>query len=854
MNDQENAATPRSFHLFNCDNTYDLDSVEKLIKTVAGDVQVHQTYFPLPRMTLLSQELEGNTMDCAVFVVNAHESRLSINEPRAGIGYAKIYRALLNATENQVLIVIGGDDNYKTQEERDTSVLSQWARGKVSSQFLEEYMNGSRSFIFSWDEHHHPIHEEALQHFLDPSKTDEFVPKPRPPQVSVPDPIPEPEVVDSEIKDIKFTPDPDPAELLFQPTPHMPTQTATEPIRNLQPTFVPKLVNFEGFKDVEMKSENAPNLQVLSFCHNKEAAENLYQFLEKVYQQLAVNDRPLQPPTLDDYSQVPSFLEKNKPDYVVVVLETNEVLKSLDGKEEEVEETRALLDKLAECVQYHIGKKAIILMCDDDCLDDDSVISPRVEQMLNRHRGLIPQLENKLLVMSYNKRPSKLHEYYVTETLCGHEIQLELDLGHATRQSREDDKRSGRLQGIGAESENAPNLQVLSFCHNKEAAENLYQFLEKVYQQLAVNDRPPQPPTLDDYSQVPSFLEENKPDYVVVVLETNEVLKSLDGKEEEVEEAKAILGMLAECVRDHIGKKAIILMCDDDCLDDDSVISPRVEQMLNRHRGLIPQLENKLLVMSYNKRPSTLHEYYVTETLCGHEIQLELDRGHATRQFREKDERSGRLQGIGAGQGGAARHEPGVHGSDGFYEGGRQHYDGQHGKDEEDRRGQAFGGRQGEKGLGKNKPDEADEMKMCYQAILLNGHVGQVIYRSSDFTFPDHVKEEYRENYSRVRKATLEAYKDANGLVKYIVPHYNESNGHFLHYRSTMEYGSINPASYCYPPGYKPPQYMLDDMIIRNDHHFSATLEIWEDERGQLYPTVEVGSSPTCGRKKCVIV
>ncbi|EDO29142.1 predicted protein [Nematostella vectensis] len=846
MNDQENAATPRSFHLFNCDNTYDLDSVEKLIKTVAGDVQVRKTYFPLPSMTLLSQELEGNTMDCAVFVVHAHESRLSINEPRAGIGYAKIYRALLNATgkkaiilmcdddcldddsvisprveqmlnrhrglipqlgnkllvmsynkrpsklhedyvtktlcgheiqleldlghatrqsreddkrsgrlqgigagqggagqgeaarhelgvhgegkteyasdgfyeggrqhyygqhgkeeedrrgqafggrqgekglgenkpdeanemkmcyqaillnENQVLIVIGGDDNYKTQEERDTSVLSQWARGKVSSQFLEEYMNGSRSFIFSWDEHHHPIHEEALQHFLDPGKTDEFVPKPRPPQVSVPDPIAEPDVVDSKIKDIKFTPDPDPVELLFQPTPHMPTQTATEPIRNLQPTFVPTLVNFEGFEVVDMKSENAPNLQVLSFCHNKEAAENLYQFLEKVYQQLAVNDRPPQPPTLDDYSQVPSFLEKNKPDYVVVVLETNEVLKSLDGKEEEVEETRALLDKLAECVQYHIGKKAIILMCDDDCLDDDSMMSPRVEQMLNRHRGLISQLENKLLVMSYNKRPSKLHEYYVTETLCGHEIQK-------SRQSREDDKRSGRLQGIGAGQ-------------------------------------------------------------------------------------------------------------------------------------------------------------------------------------------GGAGQG-GAGQGEAARHELGVHGkgkteyaSHGFYEGGRQHYDGQHGKEEEDRRGQAFGGRQGEKGLGENKPDEADEMKMCYQAILLNGHVSKVIYRSSDFTFPDHVKEEYREDYSRVRKATLEAYKDANGHVKYIVPHYNESNGHLLHYRATMEYGSINSASYCYPPGYKPPKYMLDDMIIRNDHHFSATLEIWEDKRGQLYPTVEVGSSPTCGRNKCVIV
>ena len=34
----------------------------------------------------------------AFFVVHAHESRLSINEDNAGIGYAKVYRALLEAT------------------------------------------------------------------------------------------------------------------------------------------------------------------------------------------------------------------------------------------------------------------------------------------------------------------------------------------------------------------------------------------------------------------------------------------------------------------------------------------------------------------------------------------------------------------------------------------------------------------------------------------------------------------------------------------------------------------------------------------------------------------------------------
>ena len=41
--------------------------------------------------------------DCAIFVVHTHESRLSINEDNAGIGYAKIYRALLKATGKLIL-------------------------------------------------------------------------------------------------------------------------------------------------------------------------------------------------------------------------------------------------------------------------------------------------------------------------------------------------------------------------------------------------------------------------------------------------------------------------------------------------------------------------------------------------------------------------------------------------------------------------------------------------------------------------------------------------------------------------------------------------------------------------------
>ena len=37
-------------------------------------------------------------MDYAIFAVHAQESRLSINEDNAGIGFARIYIALLKAT------------------------------------------------------------------------------------------------------------------------------------------------------------------------------------------------------------------------------------------------------------------------------------------------------------------------------------------------------------------------------------------------------------------------------------------------------------------------------------------------------------------------------------------------------------------------------------------------------------------------------------------------------------------------------------------------------------------------------------------------------------------------------------
>ena len=83
----------------------------------------------------------------------------------------------------RVLIVIGGDDQYRGQDEEERTVISRWARRKVASQFNEEFLDGRRSFIFSWNKQHREIHEEALLHYFDPSKKGqafEYQPKPKP--------------------------------------------------------------------------------------------------------------------------------------------------------------------------------------------------------------------------------------------------------------------------------------------------------------------------------------------------------------------------------------------------------------------------------------------------------------------------------------------------------------------------------------------------------------------------------------------------------------------------------------------------------------------------------------------------
>ena len=89
--------------LFNCDNTYNLEIAEKFLLEVEEKYgfkfSVDCLYFGLQRMAEVCDRIIPTLdMDVAVFVVQANESRLSINEDNAGIGYARIYRALLKNT------------------------------------------------------------------------------------------------------------------------------------------------------------------------------------------------------------------------------------------------------------------------------------------------------------------------------------------------------------------------------------------------------------------------------------------------------------------------------------------------------------------------------------------------------------------------------------------------------------------------------------------------------------------------------------------------------------------------------------------------------------------------------------
>ena len=100
---EKDMAKQLKFFLFNCDNTYNLEVVENFLldleEKYGFKFTIDRLTFRLPQLAEVCENtIPKLVMDVAVFVVHADESRLSINEDNAGIGYARIYRALLQKT------------------------------------------------------------------------------------------------------------------------------------------------------------------------------------------------------------------------------------------------------------------------------------------------------------------------------------------------------------------------------------------------------------------------------------------------------------------------------------------------------------------------------------------------------------------------------------------------------------------------------------------------------------------------------------------------------------------------------------------------------------------------------------
>ena len=97
---KETMTEPLKFHLF---NVYQLRIVEDFLKATRAklgfEFSVESHNFSLSEMSELSTKtIPAMKVDFAMFVVHAHESVLLINNDNLEHGYAKVHRALLQAT------------------------------------------------------------------------------------------------------------------------------------------------------------------------------------------------------------------------------------------------------------------------------------------------------------------------------------------------------------------------------------------------------------------------------------------------------------------------------------------------------------------------------------------------------------------------------------------------------------------------------------------------------------------------------------------------------------------------------------------------------------------------------------
>ncbi|XP_070555352.1 dentin sialophosphoprotein-like [Ptychodera flava] len=158
--------------LMNCDRLVDLQKIrEDLFANVNEDcLQAKTEYFRQDDMKKRAKELRdraklnADQVHLAILVVHADESRLSINEKDAGIGYEQIYSALLELSGGCVIVVIASDTNAGDLQDE---LISNWAHFKIGSQFQRPYLAGPESYVFSWNEHPEQCHKKILKKYLE---------------------------------------------------------------------------------------------------------------------------------------------------------------------------------------------------------------------------------------------------------------------------------------------------------------------------------------------------------------------------------------------------------------------------------------------------------------------------------------------------------------------------------------------------------------------------------------------------------------------------------------------------------------------------------------------------------------
>ena len=236
-----------------------------------------------------------------------------------------------------MLIVIGGDEYYDGEE--DTQVLSRWAKLKILSQFSPEYLDGRKSFIFSWETKHCLIHEDALLHFLG-GTGQKFIPVVRPlqPEVESESPTRKPATAEKRqtYKDGTSSPFEEPKPSSFGSGRPRPNLVATKDTPILQP----RLREEEG-KPLLERSDKQERSSVLVLCHHVDEGHSVdvvlncfRQVLQMLGMKMEVTSTPNAEQSLNAKRSGPN------PDYVILL-----VKKDIFANGREIAKLNPLLDK-----------------------------------------------------------------------------------------------------------------------------------------------------------------------------------------------------------------------------------------------------------------------------------------------------------------------------------------------------------------------------------------------------------------------------------------------------------------------------------------------------------------------------